>query len=110
MCYIGFRSLLRIACVPEIVGTFVRAELWDERANCASEARNGSRRDLAQECLKFAVRQLDRIEVRRVLRKIAHARLRLLNGLCDGRSQVDSQLSITTMSLRRSVGTKHCST
>src|SRR5215469_8641806 len=74
----------------EIVGAFVRAELWDERANCASEVRHGSRRDLAQECLEFAVRQLDRIKVRRVFRKIPQARLRLLNRFPYGSSHVNS--------------------
>jgi len=73
--------------MSEIVGAFARAELWDERANCASEVRHGSRRDLAQECLEFAVRQLDRIKVRRVFRKIPQARLRLLNRFPYGRSQ-----------------------
>jgi hypothetical protein len=76
-----------IASMSEIVGAFARAELWDERANCASEVRHGSRRDLAQECLEFAVRQLDRIKVRRVFRKIPQARLRLLNRFPYGRSQ-----------------------
>src|ERR1700752_3554568 len=76
-----------IASMSEIVGAFARAELWDERANCASEVRHGSRRDLAQECREFAVRQLDRIKVRRVFRKIPQARLRLLNRFPYGRSQ-----------------------
>ena len=49
--------------MPEIVGTFLRTEPWDERANCSIEARNSSRRNLAQECLEFAVRHLDRVEI-----------------------------------------------
>ena len=73
-----------------MVGAFVRAELWEERANRASEVRHGSRRDLAQECLEFAVRQLDRIEVRRVFGEITQARLRLLNRFPNGRSHVNS--------------------
>ena len=65
--------------MPEIVGTFARTELWDERANCSSEARNSSRRDLTEERLEFAVRQFDWIEVGRVFRKRTgrHAQLRV---------------------------------
>ena len=73
------------------------------------ESRNGLRGYLAQECLEFAVRHLDRIEVRRVLRQVAKCRLQLLS-LPARRAHMDRQLSITTMSLRLSVGTKHCST
>ena len=60
--------------MPEIVGTFARTELWDERANCSSEARNSSRRDLTEERLEFAVRQFDWIEVGRVFRQVAQRR------------------------------------
>src|ERR1700736_2104746 len=76
--------------MTEIVGTFVRAELWDERANCSREARNSSGCGLAEERLEFAVRHLDRIEVRRVFRQVAHCRPRLLNRLPNGGSHVDS--------------------
>lgn len=76
--------------MSEIVGAFVRAELWDEGANCAREFWQGSRRDLAQKCLEFAVWQLDRIKVRRVFGKIPQARLRLLNRLPYGGSHVNS--------------------
>src|ERR1700720_3869109 len=95
--------------MPEIVGTFARTELWDERANCSSEARNSSRRDLTEERLEFAVRQFDWIEVGRVFRQVAQRRVRFLNRLANGGPMWTRQLSITTMSLRRSVGTKHCS-
>ena len=67
--------------MPEIVGTFARTELWDERANCSSEARNSSRRDLTEERLEFAVRQFDWIEVGRVFRQVAQRRVRFLNRL-----------------------------
>ena len=53
-------------------------------------SQDGSRRDLAQECLEFAVRQLDRMKVRRVFRKIPQARLRLLNRFPYGRSDLNS--------------------
>src|SRR5579863_5063720 len=52
--------------------------------------RNRSRRDLTQVRLKFAVRQLDRIKIRRVFRKIPHARVCLLNRFPNGRSHVNS--------------------
>ena len=74
----------------EIVGAFLRAELWDERANCARERRDRSSRDLAEERLEFAVRQLDRIEVRRVFRQVAQARPRFLNCFSNGGSHVNS--------------------
>src|ERR1700730_13454620 len=74
----------------EIVGTFLRAELWDERANSSSEPRNSSRGDLAQELLKFAVGQLNRIQVRRVLWKVANGRSHFLNRLPNAGTQVDS--------------------
>src|SRR5258706_14496130 len=76
--------------MPEIVGTFARTELWDERANCSSEARNSSRRDLTEERLEFAVRQFDWIEVGRVFRQVAQRRVRFLNRLAYGGPQVDA--------------------
>src|SRR5207344_584611 len=76
--------------MPEIVGTFARTELWDERANCSGEARNSSRRDLAEERLEFAVRQFDWIEVGRVFRQVAQRRVRFLNRLANGGPHVDA--------------------
>ena len=76
--------------MPEIVGTFARTELWDERANCSSEARNSSRRDLTEERLEFAVRQFDWIEVGRVFRQVAQRRVRFLNRLANGGPHVDA--------------------
>src|SRR5258705_1461940 len=65
--------------MPEVVGAFLSTELWHERANCSVETPNGSRGNLAQQCFEFAVRQLDGIEVGRVLRQIANCRMRLLD-------------------------------
>ena len=65
--------------MPEVVGAFLSPELWHERANCAVETPNSPRRDLAQQGFEFAVRQLDRIEVWRVLRQVTDCRMRLLN-------------------------------
>src|SRR6266699_3184871 len=76
--------------MPEIVGTFVRTELRDERANCSIEARNSSRRHLAHECLEFAVRHLDWVEVGGVLRQVANCRPRFLNRLPNADNHVDS--------------------
>ena len=55
----------------EVVGTFSSTELRHEGANCAVETTNGSLGRLAQVVLEFAVRQLDGIEVGRVLGQIA---------------------------------------
>src|SRR6266566_268658 len=65
--------------MPEIVGTFLRTELRDERADRSVKAWNGSRCHLAQECLEFAVRHLDGIEVRRIFRQVAQCRSRFLD-------------------------------
>jgi hypothetical protein len=62
--------------MAQTVGRSLRAELWNERANGLSEARNSSRRDLAHKFLKSAVRHLDRIEVGPVLWNIANCRPR----------------------------------
>src|SRR5215469_16539288 len=74
----------------EIVGTFTRAKLRNERANCSSKAWNGSRGDLAEKRLEFAVGHLDRIEIRGIFRQIAHARPHFLNCIANGGGQMDS--------------------
>src|SRR4029077_10191143 len=84
--------------MPEIVGTFLRTELWGEGADGAVKAWDGSRCHFTQECLEFAVRHLDGIEV-----TVSIARPMPV-------PRWTRQLSITTMSLRRSVGTKQFST
>src|SRR6266568_8757669 len=76
--------------MAEIVGTFLRTELWDKRADCSIEAGNGSCSPFAHECLEFAVRQLDWIEVGRVLRQVANCRPRFLDRLSNAGNQVDS--------------------
>jgi hypothetical protein len=55
--------------MAEIVGAFLRADLWDEGANGSIEAWNSSGGELAQERLEFAVRHLNRIKIRGVLWK-----------------------------------------
>src|SRR6266511_3433683 len=69
--------------MPEVVGAFLSTELWHERANCSVEPRNSARGNFAQQGFEFAVRQLDGIEIGRVLRQVAKCRLRFLNGLLD---------------------------
>src|SRR3954451_501858 len=76
--------------MPEIVGTFLSNELRDERANRSSEARNSSCGNLAQESFELAVRHLDRIEVRRVLRQVTNCAPRFLDRLPNAGTHVDS--------------------
>ena len=57
--------------MSEVVGTFLSAEQRNERANRPEETRNSPRGDFAQQRFEFAVRQFDRVEVRRILRQIA---------------------------------------
>src|SRR6266849_649173 len=78
--------------MPEVIGAFLSTELWHERANCSVETRNSSRGNLAQECLEFAVRQLDGIEVGRILRQVANRRPSLLNRLPDAGDFVGSEV------------------
>ena len=54
--------------MPEVVGAFLSTELWHERANCSVERGDRSRGNFPQHGFGFAARQLDRVEVRRVLR------------------------------------------
>ena len=75
--------------MPEIIGAFLRTELGDERANCSIEAGNGSRRNLAQECLEFAVGHLDRVEVGRVFRQVAKGRPCFFDRLPNAGPQMD---------------------
>src|SRR5256885_11724584 len=76
--------------MAEIVGAFLRADLWDEGANSSIEGRNSSGGELAQERLEFAVRHLNRIKIRGVLWKVADYRPRFLNRLPNAGPRVDS--------------------
>jgi hypothetical protein len=55
----------------EIVGAFRCGEGRDDRPNSATQARNCSFSGLAQMCLQFAEGLFDRVEVGRILRKVA---------------------------------------
>src|SRR3954467_7285441 len=76
--------------MPEIVGTFLWTELRDERADCSIEGRNSSRCNLAQECLEFAIRQLDWVEVGRVFRQVPKGRARFLDRRPNAEPQMDA--------------------
>ena len=76
--------------MPEIVGTFSRAKLWDECANCSIDAGNISRRTPAEEGLEFTVRQLDRVEVGRVLWQITKARPGFIDRFANAGPEMDS--------------------
>src|SRR5438046_4494663 len=76
----------------EIVGTFLGIKHWDKRADCAVETSNSPRGDLAQERLEFAVRQLDGIEVGRVLRQVTNRCTRRRDRLPNASSLVSFEI------------------
>src|SRR5437879_887368 len=88
----GSRSYGNIAGMGEVVGAFASTDLRYERTNCAVETRNGARGNLAQQRFEFAVGQLDRVEVGRILRQIAKRRPRFLDRLANAGDQVDSAI------------------
>src|SRR3974390_1031222 len=77
--------------MPEVVGAFTRLELH-ERTDRSVETAYGSRRDLAQQRLEFAVRQLDGIEIRGVFWQEPRCRSRLLDRFPDARDLVDGKV------------------
>jgi hypothetical protein len=78
--------------MPEEVGTFLSAKLRHERANCSVETRDDSLGSLAQPRFEFAVRQLDGIEVGRVLWQVASCRVCLPNRLLYARDFMGSEV------------------
>jgi hypothetical protein len=78
--------------MPEVVGAFLSTELWHERANCSVKGPNGARGNLAQQGFEFAVGQLDRVEVGRVLRQVAKRRSGFLDRLPDAGHLVGSEV------------------
>src|SRR5262245_13540119 len=76
--------------MAEIVGTFSSTDLWDERANSSREARHSSRGKLAEERLEFTVRQLNRVQVGRVLWKETNCRSDAFDRRTNAKTQVDS--------------------
>src|SRR5258707_5148512 len=78
--------------MPEIVGTFVRAETRDEGANSSMQRWDGSGGDLAQESLEFAEGHLDRVKVGGILRQIAKGCSCGLDRLADAGDFVGSKI------------------
>src|ERR1700686_1836676 len=78
--------------MPEVVGAFLGIKLRHDQAYRPVETRNCSRGGLAQQRLEFAVRQLDGIKIRRVLRQVAQRRPRLLDRLTNAENLVNSQV------------------
>ena len=76
--------------MPEIVGTFLRTELRDEGADRSVKARDGSRCYFTQECLEFAVRHLDGIEVGRIFRQVTQCRARFFDSPANAGPQMDA--------------------
>ena len=78
--------------MPEIVGTFARAETRDEGANSSAQRWDGSGGDLAQERLEFAERHLDRVKVGGILRQIAKGCARRLDRFAHAGDFVGSKI------------------
>ena len=78
--------------MPEIVGTFARAETRDEGANSSTQCRDGPGGDLAQESLEFAIGHLDRVKAGGILRQIAKGCARRLDRLADAGDFVGSKI------------------
>src|SRR5215831_3443576 len=78
--------------MPEVVGTFARAETWDEGANSSTQRWDGPGGDLAQEGFEFAVGHLDRVEVGGILGQIAKGCARGFDGLAHASDFVSSKI------------------
>jgi hypothetical protein len=78
--------------MPEIVGTFARAETWDEGANSSTQRWDGSGGDLAQESFEFAVGHLDRVKVGGILGQIAKGCARGFDRLAHAGDFVSSKI------------------
>src|ERR1700758_2531683 len=76
--------------MPKIVGTFLRTKLRDEGADRSGKARDGSRCYFTQECLEFAVRHLDGIEVGRIFRQVTQCRARFFDSPANAGPQMDT--------------------
>ena len=76
----------------EIVGTFARAETWDEGANGSMQRRDGACGDLAQVSLEFAEGRLDGVKIRGILRQITKGCSRGLDRLANARDFVGSKI------------------
>src|SRR5271167_4300381 len=85
--------------MPEIVGTFLRTELRDEGADGSVKAWDGSRCHFTQECLEFAVRHLDGIEVGRIFRQVTQCRAHCFDSPANAGPQMDPAVIRTLLKL-----------
>ena len=105
-----FRSISRIACVPKIILGLTSSEITRERSDPAAQAGNCSLRHLTQIGLELAKRHLDRVQIRGILRQITKDGATRFNRFAHAAALCAGRLSMTTVSLRRRVGAKWCST
>ena len=92
--------------MSEIIGAFLCGEIGNGATDPTPEARDRMLGCLAQMRLEFAEGQFDWVEVRRILRKINQRSARSFDGLRDA----GGRLSMSTISPRLRVGTRHCFT
>ena len=78
--------------MSEIIGAFLCAEIGNGATDPTPEARDRMLGRLAQMRLEFAEGQFDRVEVRRILRKINQRRARSFDGLRDAGNLVHRQI------------------
>ena len=78
--------------MPEVVGTFLSAEVGQEPTDRSVQTRHSPFGNLAQQGLEFAVGQLDRIEVGRILWQIAKNRSRSSDDLFQSRGEVGGRV------------------
>jgi len=78
--------------MPEIVGTFVRAQTQDEGANSSTQRWDGRGGELAQESLEFAEGHLHRVKVGGKLRQMAKGCSRGLDRLTNAGDFVGSKI------------------
>src|SRR6266849_8343830 len=74
------------------IPAFLWAEIGDDATDLAHEARNCVLGRLAQMRLEFAEGEFDRVEVRRILRKINERRARRFDRLLDAGDLVNRQM------------------
>ena len=93
------------------VPAFLRAEIGNDATDPTQELQNRMLGRLAQMRLEFAEGQLDRVEVRRILRKINQRREpAALIASATPATLWTGRWSISTISPRLRVGTRHCFT
>ena len=89
------------------VSAFLRTEIGNNATDPAQEAWDCMLGGLAQMRLEFAEGELDRVEVRRILRKINERRARSSIASATPATLCTGRLSMSTVSPRLKVGTRH---